>query len=88
MNPLQKEPALTSGVGVAAIMALLVYYGVLDLEGAGLWTTVLTVVGVPLVQAIFTRFHVFSENTIREAGLDPAAVVRRADDPSVPRCDK
>jgi Mg/Co/Ni transporter MgtE len=88
MNPMQKEPAVTIGAGVAAVMGLLVYYGVLDLEGAGLWTTFLVVVAVPLAQALLTRMGVFSPNTIREAGLDPAAVKERAADPTVPRCDR
>ena len=88
MSPLQKEPAVTIGAAVAAVMALLVYYGVLDIEGAGVWSTVLLVVVVPLAQALLTRMGVFSPNTIREAGFDPQSVKERAADPQIPRCDR
>lgn len=87
-SPLQTEPAVTVATGVSALMALLVYYGVLDVQGAGVWTTFGIVVIIPFLQALITRMHVFSENTIRDAGLDPAAVEERASDPQIPRCNK
>jgi uncharacterized membrane protein YhiD involved in acid resistance len=88
MNPLKTEPSLTFGASVAAVMGLLVYYRVLTIEGAGVWTTFLLAVGAPLAQAVITRSQVFSSNTIREAGFDPQAVKDRAADASIPRCER
>ena len=87
MNPIQKEPAVTIGVAVGAMMGLLLAYDVVDTEKAAAWSAFL-LVALPIIQGVFTRFHVFSPNTIREAGLDPAAVKERAEDPSIPRCEK
>jgi hypothetical protein len=85
MKPLQTEPAITIGASVAALMGLLVYLKVIDLEGANVWGTFITLVAFPIVQAVLTRLHVFSPNTLREAGLNPKAVAEAAADPDVLR---
>jgi hypothetical protein len=79
-----KEP-----VAITAAVALLAQAGaaaLLPRAPAEVHIAVATV--VTGVVAWIARRFAFSENTIREAGFDPAAVEARAADPSVPRCTK
>lgn len=82
MTP-QKEPALYAGA--AAVVGLLLVYGVLTEAQAGAWLGVAGAVLVPLLQAWWTRRHVMPVETIREAGLNPERVKDQADDPRVRR---
>lgn len=83
MNAMQKEPALVAGA-VAALLGLLLVYGVVTTEQAAAWQG-LAVVLIPIAQALWTRSRVFSPNTIREAGLNPEKVEADAADPDVHR---
>lgn len=78
----KKEPALIAGAITAAV-ALLVSYGVLGESQARAWETLALILIPPLAQAVLTRFSVFSQNTIEQAGLDPEVVQERARDPEV-----
>lgn len=89
MKSLQREPAAAAGI-VAALLSVALVYGIVTTEQATAWSGLAAVLVplIPLAQARWTRRRVFSPDTIREAGYDPAAVQRRADDPRIPRCDR
>jgi hypothetical protein len=71
-----REPAQAVGV-VAAIVALLVAYRVLDVATAEAWKA-LAIIAVPLLQAHVTRRFVMPTATVRKGGADPEALVARA----------
>jgi hypothetical protein len=78
------EPTMTAGV-VAAVVGLLVAYGIVnELQGAA-WAAFGMAVVVPLAQAWWTRRHVIPVDTIRNAGLNPERVKDRAENPGIPR---
>ena len=52
---LSYEPNLAAGGAMGAIMALFVYYKVLDLEAAGLWAVALAAIA-PVMQGYVARF--------------------------------
>jgi hypothetical protein len=81
MNILKKEPALAAGVG--AVLAVGLVYRWVTPEQAVAWEALAMLVVVPVLQAVLTRSAVFSPNTIRQAGLNPEEVQRRAEDPAV-----
>jgi hypothetical protein len=86
MEQREKEPALKAGAFATAIVALLLAYRIVTAQQALAWGTLLTMLLtalVPLAQALWTRWHVIPVDTVKAAGLDPEAVNRAADDPSV-----
>lgn len=82
MTP-QKEPALYAGF--AAVVGLLIVYGILTTAQADAWLTVISALVVPMLQAWWTRRKVMPVDTIRDAGLNPERVKERAEDWTVPR---
>lgn len=85
MNP-KKEPALTAGAFGTAVVALLLAYRIINAEQALAWSTLIAMVLtalVPFAQALYTRWKSMPVHTIKEAGLDPEAVNRAADNPDV-----
>ena len=78
------EPAMMAGTAAAALIALLVVYGVVtEVQGAAWGGLALAL--IPLVQAWWTRQRVMPTDTIREAGVDPARLKDRASNPGVSR---
>jgi 2-hydroxychromene-2-carboxylate isomerase len=81
-----KEPALKAGAFGTAVVAVLLAYRIVNAQQALAWSTLLTMALtalVPLAQAWWTRRKVMPVATIKQAGLDPEAVNRAADDPAV-----
>lgn len=74
---LKYEPGLVTGTAVGAILALLTYYKVLDVEGASLWGA-LSVFIVPPVQAWITRHFTMPVAKIEDAGLHPESITAQA----------
>jgi hypothetical protein len=86
MEQRNREPALRAGAFASGVVALLLAYRIVTAEQALAWTTLLTMaltLLVPFVQALYTRWHVMPVDTVKAAGLDPDAVNRAADNPSV-----
>ena len=79
---IRSEPSLLIGL-LTAVVALLVVYRVLDEQQAQAWQTLLFAL-LPLLQALVTRQLVFAPRTIEKAGINPAEVERRAEDPDIP----
>lgn len=77
MKAIRYEPAMTAGV-IAAALALLVSYGLLDTKKAALWGTLLTGI-LPLVQAWVTRRYVMPVSKIVDAGLNTETITHRAE---------
>lgn len=77
MQKLRYEPGLIGGGITGAVMALLVYYKVLDIEAAGLWA-VLIAAAAPLAQAWGTRFFTLAVAKVRDAGHDPDRITTDA----------
>jgi hypothetical protein len=73
---MQREPALAAGF-VAALIALAVAYGILDLERARLWKA-LAVAALPLLQAWWTRQKVVPVAKVHDAGISVAEINARA----------
>ena len=71
------EPNLVAGGVTGAIMALLVYYKVLDVEAAGLWAVALAAIA-PLVQGWVARFFTTPTAKLDDAGLTPEHVDAQA----------
>jgi len=90
MALIKSEPVASTGASAGAF-AIVVAYLVglafptmpIAVQGA---VTALVVGPVIATFVAVARRHSFAENTLREAGLDPAAVSRNADDPSIKRC--
>lgn len=78
MKTLRYEPNLTAGGAMGAIMALLVYYDVLDLEAASLWTVALVAIA-PVVQGWIARFFTTPTAKLQDAGIPPEHVDARAE---------
>jgi hypothetical protein len=76
-TPLRYEPGLITGTAVGAILAILVYYRLLDTEGASLWGA-LAVFLVPPFQAWVSRHFTMSVAKIEDAGLHPATITAQA----------
>lgn len=55
---LRDEPGLVTGTAVGAILALAVYYKLLDVEGASLWGALAVFIVPPLQGWIARRFTV------------------------------
>jgi hypothetical protein len=81
---IRSEPVITTAT-VAVLLDAIVTQVLPKLE-APVHVALVSVL-VAVVAVVARRFS-FSENTIREAGLDPAAVERRAADPTQRRCDR
>lgn len=80
---IRQEPVVTT-----ATLAVLLNAGVAYLLPHAEVPVRAALVSLLLVPAVWVaRRFSFSEETIRQAGLDPDAVQARADNPSVPRCD-
>lgn len=62
---MKHEPAALIGL-ITAALALLVVYGVLDLQKAGAWEAVL-IAAVPLAQGLVTRFFVWCPRSVEKA---------------------
>lgn len=62
---MKHEPAAIIGL-LTAVLALLVAYGLLDLERAGAWEALL-IVAVPLAQGLVTRFFVWCPRSVERA---------------------
>lgn len=76
-----REPALKAGAFATAVVALLLAYRLVTAQQALAWTTLLTMLLtaiVPIIQALYTRWHVMPVSTIKAAGLDPVEVNRAA----------
>ena len=71
------EPGLVTGTAVGAILALLVYYRVIDTQGASLWGA-LAVFIVPPFQAWVTRHFTMPVAKIEDAGLHPDSITAQA----------
>lgn len=71
------EPNLAAGGAMGAIMAILVYYKVLDVEAAGLWAVVIAAVA-PVVQGWVARFFTTPTAKLQDAGIHPDSVDARA----------
>jgi hypothetical protein len=82
MNRLAKEPALAAGAVAAAVLGVLVVYGVLAVEQARAWEALL-VVAIPLLQGWWTRAKSLPVATLHEAGISVETVQDRAADPNV-----
>ncbi len=74
---LKYEPNLIAGGGMGAVMALLVYYRVLDVEAAGLWAVALGFI-LPPIQGFIARFFTMATRKIRDAGHDPEMITADA----------
>lgn len=74
---LRYEPAMIGGGAMGAVMALLVYYKVLDYEAAGLWAVAIGA-AAPVVQAAATRIFVMATAKIRDSGHDPERIDTQA----------
>jgi hypothetical protein len=75
-----REPALWIA-SASALLALLVGYGILDLERADLWKGLLVAV-VPLLQGWLTRSQVMPVEKLRDAGLSPELVDQVSNSPN------
>lgn len=77
---LNKEPAVILAV-LAAIAQAAVMYFTDNVEADTDWLMpILTVLA-----GFITRQKVFSEDTVREAGITPEELVKRAGNPSIPK---
>lgn len=74
---LRYEPGLVTGTAVGAILALLTYYKILDVEGASLWGA-LAVFVVPPFQAWVSRHFTMPITKIEDAGLHPESITAQA----------
>ena len=80
---LRYEPNLAAGGVTGATLALLTYYGVLDVEAAGLWAVLIAAVA-PIVQAWVARLFTTPTAKLNDAGIHEdtvnaqAAIGRRA----------
>lgn len=81
---IRSEPVITTAT-VAVLLDALVTQ-VLPKLTAPVHVALVSVL-VAVVAVVARRFS-FSENTIREANLDPDSVRERAADPLVPRCNR
>lgn len=89
----EREPVLVKGIqaggGVATVLTALVALGVIDVQQADLIQRILAaLLGLvaalaPVLAAVRARRESVPVATIRQAGLDPAKVLRDAADPSV-----
>ena len=82
---LRKEPALFSAA-VTALLALLFAYGLVTQEQVAAWGG-FAMAALAIAQGVFTRSQVYSENTIREAGLTPKILEERQENPNIQRRD-
>jgi hypothetical protein len=89
---LKTEPVAAAGGGAGAFMLVVMYLVSMALPNVPgpVQGAIAALIGGAFTAAfvVFARKFSFPENTIREAGFDPAAVEARAADPSVPRCTK
>lgn len=74
---LSYEPVAAGGGAVSTVLAILVYYGVLDVKGAGLWGT-LAVIVLPSVSAGVVRFFTMAKKKIEDAGHRPEDITAQA----------
>ena len=77
MKPLRYEPGRVVGGALGAALAILVYYDVLDVEGAGLWGALLALV-IPPLQAEITRRFTMPVAKITDAGHEPEQITADA----------
>ena len=70
---LSYEPNLAAGGVMGALMALAVYYKILDWEAAGLWSVVIAGVA-PIVQGYVARFFTTPTAKLTDAGIYPDSV--------------
>lgn len=71
------EPNLAAGGAMGAIMAILVYYKVLDVEAAGLWAVVVAALA-PVLQGWIARFFTTPTAKLADAGIHPDTIDARA----------
>ena len=74
---LSYEPNMIGGTALGSVMALLIYYRVLDIEAAGLWSVVLGF-ALPPVSAWIVRHFTTSQAKLTDAGIHPDTVDARA----------
>lgn len=76
-TPLRYQPGIVTGTAVGAVLALLIYYKVLDVEGASLWGALLALV-IPPIQGWIAQHFTMPVAKIEDAGLHPATITAQA----------
>jgi len=76
-NRVADNPVVAGGTAVSAILALLVYYGILDVQGASLWGS-LAVILLPGASSFVVRIFTMATHKIKDAGHDPEVISAKA----------
>jgi hypothetical protein len=74
---LSYHPTVIGGTGLGAVMALLIYYRVLDVEAAGLWSVALGFFLPPITAWLMQRYTTSSAK-LHDADISAHEVERKA----------